>query len=652
MTVVSYSATLVQYVVYARTLGVGVETDALAIAIAWATVVAGLITTTLTGVALPRFVRNRVTDPRLARSEFRSAVFLAAVVALVIAVLTVVGGNTLAGALSPASNAQAYLAHLIVATAPLILAWTTIGILLAVANATEHYGQAAASGVAPSVVVIAALVLSPNPSADIALNAFVIGAVLQIVWLGVVARHDLGVLIPLPERSTVTSLARRSVPVVLTLLLFNAAILVARAIATTGSSGDVAVFDYAARLVLAGQQVLLAGVLAVALTKWSQMAGAAEPTNPQIGRTLGLALGLAIPSAVALALLAPELVDALLTGGRFAPADAARVADVLRWMAPGVAAQMVLLLGFRALTAYQALWSMAGIGVVHLLVLAAVALIAQASMGVDGIAAGLFGRLDRRARRHACCPSTADRIGVNDGSPGTRDSLGDHGRGGRSVGGAAGQPCRTRHPPGARARGVLSDRLGRGISDRSRVRPGRNAQGLAAQAELRVTRLPVVLFLHPSDELYGADRSLRSLVLAVKDIVQPVVVLPDDLPYKGQLSASLRGEGIEVVIGRLPVVRRRYLHPTRVGPWAVRSFLGIVWLTVMARRRRAVAVVSNTTAVIGGPFAARLVDVPHLWYVREIVESPAWYRALVTRACQHCGRPGHRGLPGGRRLAR
>ena len=388
MTVVSYSATLVQYVVYARTLGVGVETDALAIAIAWATVVAGLITTTLTGVALPRFVRNRVADPRLARSEFRSAVFLAAVAAVVIAVLTVVGGNTLAGALSPASSAQAYLAHLIVATAPLILAWTTMGILLAVANATEHYGQAAASGVAPSVVVIAALVLSPNPSADIALNAFVIGAVLQIVWLGVVARHDLGVLIPLPERSTVASLARRSVPVVLTLLLFNAAILVARAIAAAGSLGDVAVFDYAARLVLAGQQVLLAGVLAVALTKWSQMAGASEPANPQIGRTIGLALGLAIPSAVALALLAPELVAALLTGGRFSPADAARVADVLRWMAPGVAAQMVLLLGFRALTAYQALWSMAGIGVVHLLVLAAVALIAQASMGVDGIALG------------------------------------------------------------------------------------------------------------------------------------------------------------------------------------------------------------------------------------------------------------------------
>ena len=143
--------------------------------------------------------------------------------------------------------------------------------------------------------------------------------------------------------------------------------------------------------------------------------------------------------------------------------------------------------------------------------------------------------------------------------------------------------------------------------------------------------LPVVLFLHPSDELYGADRSLRSLVLAVMDLVHPIVVLPNDLPYRGELSSSLREAGVEVVIGAVPVVRRRYLGPIRFVPWVVRTFVGIVWLTVIARRRRAVAVVSNTTAVIGGPFVGRLIGVPHLWYVREIVESPGWYRTLIRR---------------------
>ena len=140
-----------------------------------------------------------------------------------------------------------------------------------------------------------------------------------------------------------------------------------------------------------------------------------------------------------------------------------------------------------------------------------------------------------------------------------------------------------------------------------------------------------MLFLHPSDELYGADRSLRSLVLAVQDLVRPVVILPNDVPYQGALSASLREAGVEVVIGPLPVVRGGSSDPVRVVPWAVRTFAGTMWLTVQARRRHAVTIVSNTTAVIGGPVAARLTGVPHLWYVREIVESPRWYRALVCR---------------------
>jgi putative peptidoglycan lipid II flippase len=385
MTVASYSATLVQYVVYARTLGVGRDTDALAIAIAWATVVAGLITTTLTAVALPPFVRHRLSNPRLAQSAFRSAVALAIGSALVLATLTAVGGAGLASVLSPASGARPDVARLVIATAPLIVAWTIMGILLALANATEHYGHAAASGVAPSAIVIGALVLSPNPTVEVALVAYIVGSCLQIAWLTAVDRRDLRVLVPIPDRSQVASLARRGLPVVLTFVLFNCAILVTRAVATIGRPGDVAVFDYAARLVLAGQQVLLAGVLAVALTKWSQMAGSDAPTNPQIGRSIALALGLAIPAAAVLAILAPEIVQLLLTGGRFSSADATRVAEVLRWMAPGVAAGIVVLLGFRALTAYQSLWAMAGIGAIHLLVLAVAAPLLQRFMGVDGI---------------------------------------------------------------------------------------------------------------------------------------------------------------------------------------------------------------------------------------------------------------------------
>ena len=472
MTVASYSATLVQYVVYARTLGVGRETDALAIVLAWATALAGLIATTLTGVALPPFVRDRVADPTRARSAFRSAVALAMGAAAVLAIATARGGEALATALSPAADVQRPVAGLLALTAILVLAWTVVGILIALANATEHYGQAAASGIAPSVVVAGALVLAGNPTPELALQAFVAGALLQIAWLAYVVRRDLNVVIPLPDRSQIADLARRCVPVVLMLLLFNGAMLIARALATAGDLGDVAVFDYGARLVLAGQQVLLAGVLAVALTKWSQMAGT---ENRRTRRSAGR-------SRSRLASRSPRRPPSasragtrrsLLTGGRFGTADATRVAGVLRWMAPGIAAQMVLLLGFRALTAYQRLWPMTGIGLAR-----------RHPDRIAAVASPLWGRRDRRgvflrwigARIDIGCPSAADRGRRRTWAPGTRDSGRHDGRRMRRVGGAAG--CRrARRTAGPRGRGFVSAD-GQSATSPGRVRPGRDAPRL------------------------------------------------------------------------------------------------------------------------------------------------------------------------------
>ena len=55
-------------------------------------------------------------------------------------------------------------------------------------------------------------------------------------------------------------------------------------------------------------------------------------------------------------------------------------------MAPGIAAQMVALLGFRALTAYQRLWPLVTAGAIHLVLLGALAAVIQPRFGVDGVA--------------------------------------------------------------------------------------------------------------------------------------------------------------------------------------------------------------------------------------------------------------------------
>lgn len=145
------------------------------------------------------------------------------------------------------------------------------------------------------------------------------------------------------------------------------------------------------------------------------------------------------------------------------------------------------------------------------------------------------------------------------------------------------------------------------------------------------TELPQVLFLHPSDELYGSDRQLLQAIDASLGLCQPVVVLPDDIDYEGRLSAELRSREVEVVRGPLPVLRRAYLGPRALPRWLLRSVLGLWWTRSLMRERRPAAVVTNTTAAFAGPLVSRLSRIPHVWYVHEIVESPGWYRGLVRR---------------------
>lgn len=144
-----------------------------------------------------------------------------------------------------------------------------------------------------------------------------------------------------------------------------------------------------------------------------------------------------------------------------------------------------------------------------------------------------------------------------------------------------------------------------------------------------MTERPTVLVLHPSDEFYGADRSLLSMVRSMPDIVRPLVVLPSDLPYGGELSHTLRQNGIDVVVGPLPVVRRRYLRGLNVVRWGIGSIRGWMWMVRLARAEKARLVISNTSGILIGAPLARAIGASHAWYLREIVEHPRWFRTVI-----------------------
>jgi glycosyltransferase involved in cell wall biosynthesis len=129
--------------------------------------------------------------------------------------------------------------------------------------------------------------------------------------------------------------------------------------------------------------------------------------------------------------------------------------------------------------------------------------------------------------------------------------------------------------------------------------------------------------------MYGADRQLLALVQASRAVCQPIVLLPDDVDPAGQLSTRLMADGVKVLRGPLPVLRRRYARAVAMPAWALRSMRGSWWILREARAARARVIISNSTAIPVGPVIAAVLRVPHVWFVREIIASPSWFRGVV-----------------------
>jgi glycosyltransferase involved in cell wall biosynthesis len=138
-----------------------------------------------------------------------------------------------------------------------------------------------------------------------------------------------------------------------------------------------------------------------------------------------------------------------------------------------------------------------------------------------------------------------------------------------------------------------------------------------------------VLVVHPSVELYGADRMLVQTVEGFRQAGwRTVVVLPSD----GPLVPLLDQAGAEVQIVASPVLRKAFMSPVGVVDYgmSVAAALPRV-LRAMARIRPNVVYVSTLTVPVWLA-AARLRGVPSVCHVHEAEESvpPLVRRALAA----------------------
>ena len=144
-----------------------------------------------------------------------------------------------------------------------------------------------------------------------------------------------------------------------------------------------------------------------------------------------------------------------------------------------------------------------------------------------------------------------------------------------------------------------------------------------------------LVFLHPSDELYGADRMLLEILRAVGTECSVEVWLPNDLAHPREESAlctRLRADGVPVRHMPLPILRRADRNPRGLASLLRRS---IRLVRAILSERPDVVYCTTSAAFLCAPLA-RFAGVQEvIGHVQE-VWSPADSSVLSipARACQ------------------
>jgi glycosyltransferase involved in cell wall biosynthesis len=140
-----------------------------------------------------------------------------------------------------------------------------------------------------------------------------------------------------------------------------------------------------------------------------------------------------------------------------------------------------------------------------------------------------------------------------------------------------------------------------------------------------------ILYIHPSNELYGADRVLLRLVRNLdKKKYTPHVVVANDLKYEGLLTDRLATNEIQYTEASLGVLRRKYQSPQGLGLFAYRTLHSARRLGAYCDNNHIDFIHSNSTAVFTGGQLARWTKLPHLWHVHEIITQPSWLNKIIA----------------------
>lgn len=127
-----------------------------------------------------------------------------------------------------------------------------------------------------------------------------------------------------------------------------------------------------------------------------------------------------------------------------------------------------------------------------------------------------------------------------------------------------------------------------------------------------------ILFIHQSADLYGSDKTLLYLVESIKDVVNPIVVVPE----KGPLTDELHKINIPVFIIPVIKVSRQLFTSLDFLKLPFQIFRALKALKNELGDTKIDLIHSNTIAVFLGALYSKKNKIKHIWHVHEIIKSP------------------------------
>ena len=128
-----------------------------------------------------------------------------------------------------------------------------------------------------------------------------------------------------------------------------------------------------------------------------------------------------------------------------------------------------------------------------------------------------------------------------------------------------------------------------------------------------------ILFIHNSSDLYGASRVLLQTVIFLQNKNIKCLVA---LPSEGHLADALIKAGIDLHVGSLGILRKKYFSILGLFNRLRSLYRAYNELGRMITKYEVDLVYSNTLAVVVGAIMARKFKLKHVWHIHEIIKQP------------------------------